>query len=257
MQILRRSWQASLETFGNADPGRSAWIGDLADGWGIAAQVRRPGASVLKVLIAVAAHLADHEGAIALGEYTAVEQIGVSCWPSILDVFEPRHRLTLAEIIGLSLAAGDNRCADHLVRLLGLDRINRTAAVLGCTSTEVNVGFSDDVLNDRGRANLTTASDCARLLTLIREDQRFTDIRRAMSVNLVNTRIPSQLPAEIVVAHKTGSLNGVINDIGIISAGAGDLIVCFLTDAQADPMATTMAIGGCVREAFDAWESAA
>lgn len=121
----------------------------------------------------------------------------------------------------------------------------------------MKVGFSDDVLNDRGRTNLTTAADCARLLTLVRDDQRFTPVRRAMSVNLANTRIPSQLPCEIVVAHKTGSLNGVLNDIGIVAAGAGDLIACFLTDAQADPPAATIAIGTCVREVFDAWEAAA
>ncbi len=212
---------------------------------------------MLKVLIALAAYIADRQGAVDLRQHTAVEQIGASRWPSILDIFDPRHLLTLDEVVGLSLSAGDNRCADHLVGLLGVERINRTAEALGCSDTEVNVGFSDDVLNDRGRANLTTAKDCARLLTFIRADPRFTGIRRAMSVNLVNTRIPSQLPCEVVVAHKTGSLNGVVNDIGIIAAGAGDLIVCFLTDAQTDPTKTAIAIGTCVREVFDAREAAA
>lgn len=42
-------------------------------------------------------------------------------------------------------------------------------------------------------------------------------------------RIPKRLPADTVVAHKTGLENGVCHDVGIVFTSGGDFLICVLT----------------------------
>lgn len=46
----------------------------------------------------------------------------------------------------------------------------------------------------------------------------------------INDRLPAYLPAGTVVAHKTGNLEGLVHDVGIIYAPAGPIIVVVLTE---------------------------
>ena len=70
--------------------------------------------------------------------------------------------------------------------------------------------------------------------------------------NLRNARIPALLDEDVVVAHKTGSLDGVVNDAGIVSRGATAFIVAFMCDRQTDPIATQNEIAGCALALFEA-----
>ena len=54
----------------------------------------------------------------------------------------------------------------------------------------------------------------------------------------VNDRIPKYLPANIKVANKTGELEGLRHDAGIVYGKKGDYIFVFLTDTPNPPDAT-------------------
>ena len=107
-----------------------------------------------------------------------------------------------------------------------------------------------------GRVNVTTTDDCARLLAAIHREEHLAPILTALRANLNHTRIQLRLPDETIVAHKTGSLSGVVNDVGVIHAESGFLTVCFLTDGQPDPAATAADIGECALRALTAWTAA-
>ncbi len=81
-------------------------------------------------------------------------------------------------------------------------------------------------------------------------------IKTRPDTKLVSSVFFMCLPDEVVVAHKTGSLRGVVNDVGVIHAEAGPLTVCFLTDGQPDPAATSADIGRCALRAYAAWMEA-
>jgi hypothetical protein len=53
-----------------------------------------------------------------------------------------------------------------------------------------------------------------------------------------------------VIAHKTGSLEGVVNDAGTVRLGAASFDVAFLTEGQADPAVTSQDIAVCSEELF-------
>jgi beta-lactamase class A len=244
------AWRGAAAEFAGDDPGRSVTIAGGTMSVSHAGALPRPGASVLKLAVAVAVCELGPEAAVATA---AVADLPRSRWPSMLDTLAPTHRLTLVELAGIMLATSDNRTAEHLVRHLGRDRINATLRAHGCTDTRLAAGFGDEMLGPRGRANLATTDECARLLTAIHRQARLRPVLTGLRANLNHTRIQLRLPDEVVVAHKTGTLRGVVNDIGIIESAAGPLTVCFLTDGQADPATTAADIGRCAQRAYATW----
>lgn len=51
--------------------------------------------------------------------------------------------------------------------------------------------------------------------------------------NLRNERLSARLPDEVPVAHKTGSLEGVVNDVGVVVAER-PYVLAVLMDRQSD-----------------------
>lgn len=251
---LHEGWRAAVRHFVGDDSGRSIVLIGAGCTVGHAADVVRPGASVNKVFISVATHLLAAEGQHDLDADVSVADLPSSINPSVLDSLSPGHRFSIGELSRLALSTGDNRIAEHLVLLLGADRVNAVASSIGCSRTQLRVGFADEMLSARGRANVTTAADCATVLDAVFRLPVLAPLRPALRSSLFNSRILLRMPDEIIVSHKTGSLAGVVNDVGIIHAPSGDLIACFLTDGQTDSARTSADIGACARAALDAWE---
>ena len=59
----------------------------------------------------------------------------------------------------------------------------------------------------------------------------------------VKDRLPLLLPADVEVAHKTGELNGVRHDVGILFVGPRKVVVSALTSEFDTPLARGM-VGG-------------
>lgn len=255
VDALHEWWRTAVDRFVGHDSRRSIVLVGNGCTVGHAADVVRPGASVNKVFVSVAAHLLAAEGQLDLDSSVSVADLPGSINPSVLDSLSPTHRFSTGELSRLALATGDNRIAEHLVLLLGAERVNAVAASLGCPGTQLHVGFADEMLSARGRANVTTAADCATVLDAVFRLPVLAPLRPALRSSLFNSRILLRMPDEIIVSHKTGSLAGVVNDVGVIHAPSGDLIACFLTDGQDDSAHTSADIGACARAALDAWEA--
>jgi len=250
------AWTEALREFVGDDAGRSVLVSGGGRRAGIAEDVARPAASVAKLWIAMAVHDAAAVGELDPSSTVQVGNLPTSRYPSVLDSFEPEHHLTLAEIAGLSLATSDNRTAQHLVDILGLSSVEECARSHGCTRTALLSGF-DDVSLDTGRVRLSTTSarDSELAFETVMSVTRYSQLRRSLRSSLFNARILARLPDHIIKSHKSGSLDGVANDVGIVHAVRGDLTLSFLTEDQTDTWATSADIARCSRECFDAWET--
>jgi beta-lactamase class A len=91
-----------------------------------------------------------------------------------------------------------------------------------------------------------------RLLRRLHHEPTWRSVVTALASSVRNTRLPLLLPDELVVAHKTGTLAGVANDAGILYGAHVDLIIAVLTDGQADPPRTNLAIGELARDVWAA-----
>jgi hypothetical protein len=78
---------------------------------------------------------------------------------------------------------------------------------------------------------------------------------RLLARQRVNDRIPRLLPDGITVAHKTGNLPGVVNDVGIVYESGATYVVALLVDGTSDDGAATQAEAQVARDAYDYFQS--
>lgn len=216
------------------------------------AEIPRPAASLVKVPLAVAVYERARAGALSLDEQVPRRALGATAYPSILEVFEPDHRFTLGELCRLMLSTSDNPVSQYLLDLVGMGAVQEQARRLGARRTTMAVGFTDPELGAAGRANLTTAADMLAIMASVAADPYYQPLIRGMRNSMRNFRLPLRLPDKLHVAHKTGSLLGVVNDAGVVYGKNSDLTVAFLTDRQADTARTSIAIGDCMARIWTA-----
>jgi beta-lactamase class A len=245
--------ERAVERFVNGEPGRSIAVETLGGPpWSRHhdAQVSRPAASLLKIPIVMAVHRAAHAGSLDFDERVRVDELPASRFMSVLDVLDSAHGFTLRELSGLALATSDNRVAQYLIGLVGMAAVNDVLRHSGCEASKFAVGFADHELSAVGRDNVSTAGDMLRLLSTLHRDDQLRSVLDAMERSPLNARIPLRLPDDgrISVANKTGSLAGVVNDVGIIGEDGLVLAVAVLCDGQRDNARTSIEIGDCVRE---------
>lgn len=87
----------------------------------------------------------------------------------------------------------------------------------------------------------TTATDMALFLEKLYRQELGTKEHTEKMLNLLarqqlNDRIPKYLPENITVMHKTGELDGVKHDVGIVSGPSGDYIIVLMSESD-DPKA--------------------
>jgi len=247
------AWERAASDFTRGDDGRSVLVEAAGVSHGVGSQEPRPGASIFKIPVVLAVYEAARAGSLDLDATVTTADLPASPDLSLLNVLAPDHRFTIAELCGITLAVSENRVADHLLGLVGFEPVNRLLAAIGCRHTHLVAGLSHDDLETRPRANLTTVEDCVRLLHHVDRAPDREPIIRALESVLFCTRIPLRLPDDTVIAHKTGSLSDVVNDIGIIRTPRGDLFAAFLCDRQPDPAETCIDIGDCMSAVWTAW----
>ena len=244
-----------LSSFCADDPGRSVTFHGYApamENISVRGDVFRPAASVMKVPLFMTVYRDAAAGKIALDRSVAVESFAATRYVSILAAFDAGRKLSLREVSRLAVITSDNPLAVHLQGLADFAGVNRLLEELGCPAQcRMAAGFSDDELGPRNRVNVLTTDACIRIWSALKHDPIYGDLMIALKNNLRNQRIPALLPDEVAVFHKTGSLNGVVNDVGILDDGRVCFALAFLTDAQSDPLRTTNDIAACSLAAYE------
>jgi hypothetical protein len=90
--------------------------------------------------------------------------------------------------------------------------------------------------------NVTTADDLAQLYVQLLSGevvspQASQEMLDLLARQEINDRLPVLLPEGTVVAHKTGNLDGLVHDAGVIYAPAGPIIVVVLTEDLSEGIA--------------------
>ncbi len=188
-------------------------------------------ASVIKPAIACAAAA---DSAIDLGQPMDLRDMDQTQYCSIMAAFEPMDTLTLRELIGLMLIVSDNPATTAVLDQIGFERVNSWLRANGLCETTLEIGFADRALGAPLRVNQTTAEDCLTLLKLIHREQNYGFIKTLLENNLRNDRIPKRLPDDAIIAHKTGTLNGLVHDIAHIESPQTSYYFIVLADDLPD-----------------------
>ena len=220
-----------------------------------------PAASTCKVFILLELYRQAALGLVDLHQRIALTEENKTVGTGILNDMEPGLMPTLKDYAGLMVSISDNTAADTLYRHLTAASIQENVLrPLGLTGTKLDLCCRDMISSYYGtpvipgenselyfkrvsvadrknpyfsctsaRNTSTTANDMTKALkaaylgTLCggKSDGMMDILQNCQT----NARIPALLPAKTSCYHKTGSLDRVSNDAGIVRTPKGDYIL--------------------------------
>jgi beta-lactamase class A len=171
----------------------------------------------------------------------------------------------VATLLEHAVTLSSNVAAKALLAMAGNEATNETMRSIGLVGTEIRwspgyVGLpsGDELERDERKLastrvdgterrdrqsdpradaalNVTTAGDMGLLFRKLLNGEVFSpqtsqEILDLLSRQLINDRIPAYLPEGTIVAHKTGNLDGLVHDIGVIFAPERPVIVVCLLE---------------------------
>lgn len=219
-----------------------------------------PAASLAKVpiLVTLARQLAQSSSGATWNTQIEVPEAARVPSDGVLADLSPMFRPTIHDLAHLMITISDNTAANVLLDLVGMETVNSTMRELGLRSTRLERRFMDFEARGAGRDNWTTAADMVLLLGHIYlghipERERLLKILLRQNDYKI---LPAYWGEDIPFAHKTGGLEGVMHDAGILFHALDDqrvLIVAALTAEQADIPFTQLTLARLGRSLRESW----
>ena len=107
------------------------------------------------------------------------------------------------------------------------------------------------------RGDRATPADLARLLVDLHAGRLLTPASTALACTILedcqtNARIPADLPKGVRVGHKTGTLPGRTNDVGVVHAPSGAFVLVLMNEGEADERLASQVLARAARWVYDA-----
>jgi beta-lactamase class A len=233
-----------------------------------------PTASTLKVPLLYELYRQADAGKIDLTERVTLRHADRTPGSGILQHLDEGLQPTLRDLAELMIIVSDNWATDLLYDRIGKNEVAATLSELGLNQTFIpmtiremfcalaerdpadpsvdyqflhdyleqhqsspdNLAYSGDERND-----VSSPADMVRLMVLIHRGHGLASESRDAMLKILkeqnfNSIIPGRLPqdAHIEVAHKTGSLRGIKNDVGIVYSPTITYAIAFMSKGQDD-----------------------
>ncbi len=216
-----------------------------------------PSASTFKVYVLAELFRQAQEGKFKMSDRhlltDEIKSIGSGVFYNLQAGLNP----TLQDYATLMMIISDNTATDFLFDFVGRDNIKKHVLdPLGLTNTKCDYpckklialyyqSESEDTFSESFNQSFrntpaylcqtpendsTSPNDMMKIFRLIYEKKLFTpwvcdEMLNIMKQCQTNSRIPKFLPGNVEVAHKTGTIDRVANDCGIVYSPKGDYIL--------------------------------
>ena len=205
-----------------------------------------PSASVIKLAIFVSLfQYAEHHPGVFSQEFVLKRSDFVD-GSEILDRYSIGHTISVDTLAHAMIEQSDNSASNILINFLGFSAIEKTMAAAGMTNTQLKRHFMSPNARPHHSDNLTTPRDMGSLLYQIERGAHeavYTvaspkSCRRMVAILLRqedHDKIARGLPKGIPLANKTGEIDAVRNDVGIVDPlGDKPYIIAVLTKELRD-----------------------
>ncbi|MCL1694439.1 MULTISPECIES: serine hydrolase [unclassified Lysinibacillus] len=165
-------------------------------------------------------------------------------WVDFSIISEQRlEQSTIYELLVWMIITSDNTAANVLIDFLGMDALNQYFRQIGLVQTTIQRKMMDVERLAQGFDNTTTASDMAQLFTRIYRRDLLSPTFSELTIDIlrrqrIHESLTRYLVDDVKIAHKTGGLETVDHDAGIVYSSSGDyLIGVFVTEVTNNDLA--------------------
>lgn len=207
-----------------------------------------PSASTVKILILAGLAEAVDEGRLSLDDKlpaAADIRLGGS---GVVNWLDRDLELTLRDHAWLMTAISDNSSSNVLMNAVGIPEINELGKRLNVGKTLMGRNFMDRNIPKGPAKNRATANGLVNILAAIYADDIASPelcawMRKCLADQQHTDRLARHLPDGADYAGKTGTINGINHDCGVISGKNGKFAVAVLTHHFENPYDADRFIG--------------
>lgn len=218
--------------------------------YGFLDDIRRPAASLLKILIATSVEEQINKGLINPSKTLLIgELIDTDIRPSIFRSLNYNHSVSIAELIQVSISASDPIASRFLLGYANDRYVYEILDLANLKNTEITFNSESGLNSVTG---LITAKDAITLVEFGSNSKNYPLTAKGLSNSILNSRIPlgvADLGTKI--SHKTGTLLSVAHDVALIKCREASLHIAFLTENQDDTLQTGYEMGICTRRIIE------
>jgi beta-lactamase class A len=219
---LRAGLAAALERIASGLDGVMGYaVVDLTSGDRLE---RLPGAvfataSTIKLAILYELFKQAEEGRLSLDERQPLDRRHAVGGSGVL-VQLTTPALSLRDHATLMIILSDNTATNVVIDAVGMTKVTDRMAALGLKDTKLRRRMIDADAARRGDENVSTAAELARLLELLHEGEGLSKASREQLLDVLkkpkSTPMLRGLPSGVAAASKSGSLDGIQADAGIV-----------------------------------------
>jgi beta-lactamase class A len=140
---------------------------------------------------------------------------------------------TVEQLLAKMIDISDNTAANMLIRLVGRRNINLEMRRLGLRHTFLDGEIRTDDWSIR-QTLVTSPRDMVHLLALMARRDLIDEWSSSEMISIlegdqINTLLPEPLPPDVPIAHKTGSLDDTLDDVGIVYEPDAPYVIAVMT----------------------------
>jgi len=207
---------------------------DLKTGWELQINGRKPypAASVIKLAVLAAAYHLSDTGQLDLGRKLPLKDSDKLGGSGVLQWMKAGREYTLWNLARMMIVLSDNTATRMLVNEMGKENINLYLHSIDLNQSDI---VDETMLNEPPLPmNLTTPEEMAMLLLKIQQARIFKPNSSKEMLNFMKNQryrwgIWRGVPRGIIVADKTGEVDKVLNDAGIVYSPSGPFILSVFT----------------------------
>ena len=157
----------------------------------------------------------------------------------------PFKKFTYNYLTQKMISVSDNTATNILINKIGSEQIQKDINNWGLTNTKLNRKMMDFEAIKAGKQNFTTCEDINGLLLKLLNKQLLSKKsgKKAMAILLAcedRTTIPRNISVNVPIAHKTGTLDYVRGDAGIIFSKNILILTVFVENFESLEQAETI-----------------
>lgn len=191
-------------------------------------------ASIIKVpiLMAVLDHLEQTNG--ELSQEVPILKENVVDFSILTE--QKQQRATLQELLLWMIITSDNTATNVCIDYIGMEALNQYFQQIGLHATVIQRKMMDFERQQQGFDNVTSARDMQHLFQQIYNGSLLAPKWNEVAMNILlrqrdHESLKRYLVEDVKIAHKTGSLDTVDHDVGIVFAEHVDYFIgVFLTE---------------------------
>lgn len=130
-------------------------------------------------------------------------------------------KIKIYDLLYLMIIKSSNLATNIIIDLVGAQNANTTMREIGAKDIQVLRGVEDSKAFKKGLNNTSTAYDQMLIFSKMAQGELVNQAASEAMIKILldqefNDKIPANLPKDVKVAHKTGWINGVNHDAGIV-----------------------------------------